>query len=94
MTGKDIIKSAISGDKDSFVELLMDNYEHLYRTAYEKLEDEYLVMNALNETAYRTFKHRRKLKLKRKNIKEWFTEILVDICGELLEEERYHVREL
>lgn len=80
MENKEKIKRAIDGNEEAFLELLMENYNQLYKCAYYYLGNKEDAMDAMQEMALRAFKSRKKLKKDSTNIKGWFTRILVNYC--------------
>lgn len=80
----DRIKKAVKGDEEAFLGLLMEYNQHLYKCAYYYLGNKEDVMDALQETAFKAFKYRKKLKKDSTNIRAWFTQILINYCRDVL----------
>ncbi len=75
----DSIKKAIDGDDEAFYILVSDHKEQLYRIAYSYLNSQEDALEAIQETTYRAYKNRYKLK-NPQYFKTWLIRILINYC--------------
>ncbi|MFJ8261170.1 sigma-70 family RNA polymerase sigma factor [Rummeliibacillus sp. NPDC094406] len=75
----ELAKSAIEGDEEAILELLKENEEIHYRTAFAYLRNEHDAIEAIQELTYRTFKKIHTVK-NPAYINTWLVRILINIC--------------
>ncbi|WP_297439474.1 sigma-70 family RNA polymerase sigma factor [uncultured Clostridium sp.] len=84
-----LIKKAVKGDKESYVSLIKENKENLYKIAYSYVKDEQRALDILSEATYKGMMNISKLK-KEEFFKTWITRILINTAiRELKKEEKY-----
>jgi len=65
--------------KNSFIGEIEQNKEVLYRIAYSYFGNEHDALEAVQETAYRGYKNKKKFK-KMENKKAWLIKVLINYC--------------
>lgn len=85
----DLVKEAIKGNKESYIELIKNNQEYLYKIAYSYVKNEERALDIISETTYRGISNIKKLK-KAEFFKTWITRILINVAvNEIKKEEKY-----
>lgn len=77
----DIIKKAVNGDDEQLYLLISDNKKQLYRIAYSYLRNQEDALEAIQETTFRVYKNRHKLK-NPQYFKTWVIRILINYCAD------------
>ena len=93
-----LVKKAIKGNEEAFLDLMHVHQEALYRTAISFLKNEEDALEAVQEVTYRAFKHIRKLK-EPAYFKTWIIRIMMNYCQdeirkskrELVEDDLLHL---
>lgn len=80
------IKKAINGDKNAFTNIIKDNKEYLYKTAYMYVKDEAKALEILQETIMRGYKGINKLN-EPSFFKTWITRILINVAVDTIKRE-------
>ena len=78
-----LVKKAIAGDADAFVQLMEENKMSMYRVAKGILHNEEDVADAMQETILDSFEHVGQLK-NGAYFKTWLTRILINNCNQIL----------
>lgn len=73
-----MVRKAIKGDEDSFMVLVNQCKEQIYRTAYAYVKDENLALDIVQETVYKAFISISKLK-EPKYFNTWIIKIAMNI---------------
>ena len=85
----DLVKEAINGNKESYIELIKMNRDYLYKIAYSYVKNEEIALDIISETTYRGIANIKKLN-KPEFFKTWITRILINIAvNEIKKEEKY-----
>lgn len=71
------VRKAIKGDDDSFMELMNECKESLYRTAFAYVKDEHSALDIVQETVYKAYVSINKLR-EPKYFNTWITRILIN----------------
>ena len=74
-----LVKKALRGDDDLFVQLIMEKKEKLIRIAYKYCLHDAMVEDVLSETIYQCYKHRKQCR----NVEyfdTWLIRILINNC--------------
>lgn len=79
---KELVEKAINGDERAFTELILNYQQDLYKIALTKLNTEYDIEEAIQETMISAFKNIKKLKDIEK-FKKWIIKILINKCNEI-----------
>lgn len=79
MTKIEIVEKAIAGDEEAILEILKENEDTLYRTAFAYLRNEHDAIEAIQEMTYRTLKKIHTVK-KPEYVNTWLVRILINIC--------------
>lgn len=79
---KELVEKAISGDERAFAELILNYQQDLYKIALTKLNTEYDIEEAIQETMISAFKNLKNLKDVDK-FKKWIIKILINKCNEI-----------
>lgn len=79
MTRIEIVEKAIAGNEEAILEILKENEDTLYRTAFAYLRNEHDAIEAIQELTYRTLKKIHTVK-KPEFINTWLVRILINIC--------------
>lgn len=80
-----LVKQAIHGDAEAFIELMEANKHMLYKVARGYLKSEEDIADVLQETMLAAFEHIRDLQ-KPAYFKTWLTRILINKCMDILRE--------
>ena len=73
-----IILKAIRGDDESFLKIMKENKEYLYKTAFIYMKNETDSLEVIDEAVYKAYKQIRKLK-NPEYFKTWITRIVINI---------------
>ena len=76
----DEIKRAKKGDKNAFENLIMKDFDYLYKVAFTILGNEIYVEDALPSTVLKSFEKIHTLR-KEEFFKTWVTRILINECN-------------
>lgn len=79
MTRIEIVEKAIAGNEEAILEILKENEDTLYQTAFAYLRNEHDAIEAIQELTYRTLKKIHTVK-KPEFINTWLVRILINIC--------------
>ena len=79
---KELVEKAVSGDERSFTELILNYQQDLYKIALTRLNTEYDIEEAIQETMISAFKNIKNLKDVDK-FKKWIIKILINKCNEI-----------
>lgn len=79
---KELVKKAMSGDERAFTELILNYQQDLYKIALTRLNTEYDIEEAIQETMISAFKNIKNLKDIEK-FKKWIIKILINKCNEI-----------
>lgn len=88
MGGIEIVKQAIAGDDDSFVIVMQQHKETLYRTALAFLKNEQDALEAMQEVTYRAYKKINTVK-EPTYMKTWLTKIMMNYCQDQLKKNKH-----
>lgn len=87
-----IVKKAIKGDEEAFLELLHSNEEALYRIALSYLKNEGDALEAIQEVTYRAYKGIKTVK-EPAYFKTWLIRILMNYCHDAIKKSKREVLE-
>lgn len=79
---KELVEKAMSGDERVFTELILNYQQDLYKIALTRLNTEYDIEEAIQETMISAFKNIKNLKDIEK-FKKWIIKILINKCNEI-----------
>ncbi len=79
----EVVKKAIAGDDESFLLVMQQYKESLYRTALAFLKNEQDALEAMQEITYRAYKKIHTLK-EPAYMKTWLTRIMMNYCQDQL----------
>lgn len=79
---KELVEKAMSGDERAFTELILNYQQDLYKIALTRLNTEYDIEEAIQETMISAFKNIKNLKDIEK-FKKWIIKILINKCNEI-----------
>jgi RNA polymerase sigma-70 factor (TIGR02954 family) len=82
-----LVKKAIKGDDDAFLQLVQTYKVDLYKTALSFLRNEEDGLEAIQEVTYRAYKGIRKLK-EASYFKTWLIRIMINYCNDQLKKQR------
>ncbi|WP_019415887.1 sigma factor, partial [Paenisporosarcina sp. TG20] len=83
----EIIKQAIAGDDGSFLIVMHNQKEALYRTALAFLKNEHDALEAIQEITYRAYKKIHTVK-EPTYMKTWLTRIMMNYCQDQLKKQK------
>ena len=83
----EIVKQAIAGDDDSFIIVMQNHKETLYRTALAFLKNEHDALEAMQEVTYRAYKKIHTLK-EPAYLKTWLIRIMMNYCQDQLKKNK------
>lgn len=89
---ENLIIEAKKGNEDAFTQLFLILKEELYRIAKVKLNNDYDINDAIQETMINAYKNIKKLKDNEK-FKQWIFKILINECNKIYRE-KYKRQEL
>lgn len=75
----ELVKKAVAGNHNAFIEAMKLYNTYLYRTAYLYVKDEHMAQEILQECAYKAFLSIKKLREPR-YFKTWITKILINVA--------------
>ena len=78
MSDDKTIKKAIKGDDTAFMELINENKEQIYRTAYAYVKDEAMALDIVQETVCKAYLNIHNLK-KSMYFKTWLMKIAINV---------------
>ena len=78
----DVVKRAIKGNEQAFLQVLETYEDVLYRTAFAYLRNEHDAIEAIQEMTYRSFKKIHTLKEPR-YVGTWLVRILLNVCHDM-----------
>lgn len=78
----DLIQLSKNGDKEAFTELIITIEHDLYRIAQTRLNDNYDINDAIQNTMIKAYKYINKLKDNTK-FKSWIIKILINECNQI-----------
>lgn len=78
----DLVESAKKGDKEAFTSLIQTIQYDLYRIAQARLNDDYDINDAIQNTMINAYKHVKKLK-DNTMFKSWVIKILINECNQI-----------
>lgn len=79
----DLVEKAVNGDKQSFIELIEDRKDMLYRTAFLYMKNQQDALEIVDTTVYKGYLSIKKLK-NPKFFNTWLTKILINASLDLL----------
>jgi RNA polymerase sigma-70 factor (TIGR02954 family) len=82
-----LVKKAIKGNDDAFLELIQTYKVDLYKTALSFLRNEEEALEAIQEVTYRAYKGIRKLK-EVSYFKTWLIRIMINYCNDQLKKQK------
>lgn len=82
-----LVKQAIRGDTEAFIQLMESNKHMLYKIAKCYLKREEDIADAMQETMLAAFEHIHEVK-KPSYFKTWLTRILINKCVDVLREDQ------
>jgi RNA polymerase sigma factor (sigma-70 family) len=82
-----IVEQAIAGDDESFLFLMKDHKEVLYRTALAFMKNEHDAREAMQEVTYRAYKKIHTIK-EPAYVKTWLTRIMMNYCQDQLKKNK------
>ncbi|MDF2066507.1 sigma-70 family RNA polymerase sigma factor [Bacillus sp. Cr_A10] len=83
MRGKSLVKRAIKGDEEAFLELMHSYQEALYRTAISYVKNEEDALEAVQEVTYRAYRSIKTVK-EPAYFKTWLIRIMMNYCLDVL----------
>jgi RNA polymerase sigma-70 factor (TIGR02954 family) len=82
-----LVKKAIKGNDDAFLQLIQIYKVDLYKTALSFLRNEEEALEAIQEVTYRAYKGIRKLK-EASYFKTWLIRIMINYCNDQLKKQK------
>ncbi|MGG0718285.1 sigma-70 family RNA polymerase sigma factor [Robertmurraya massiliosenegalensis] len=89
-TNEQLVKKAISGNDEAFLELIKIHKIDLYKTALSYLRNEGEALEAVQEVTYRAYKSMRKIK-EPAYFKTWLIRIMINYCHDQLRKKKREV---
>lgn len=86
----EIFKRAIAGDDESFLIVMQQHKEALYRTALAFLKNEHDALEAIQEVTYRAYKKIHSVK-EPTYMKTWLTRIMMNYCQDQLKKKKRYL---
>lgn len=83
---EELIASAINGNCDAYAQLIKNNKEYLYKTAYVYVKDSDKALDILQECTYKAFKSIKTLR-NPNYFKTWITRILINIAISMIKKD-------
>ncbi|MFB5087703.1 sigma-70 family RNA polymerase sigma factor [Psychrobacillus sp. PGGUH221] len=83
MSGKSLVKRAIKGDEEAFLELMHSYQEALYRTAISYVKNEEDALEAVQEVTYRAYRSIKTVK-EPAYFKTWLIRIMMNYCQDVM----------
>lgn len=90
MTDADVVRRAIAGNEQAFVELMRKYEEPLFRVAYSYMHNEHDAIEVMQELSYRSFRNIKKVK-EPQYIGTWLTKITINICKDMLKKQKREI---
>ncbi|OOE10091.1 sigma-70 family RNA polymerase sigma factor [Fictibacillus arsenicus] len=87
METEQLVKKAIKGNDDAFLQLIQIYKVDLYKTALSFLRNEEEALEAIQEVTYRAYKGIRKLK-EASYFKTWLIRIMINYCNDHLKKQK------
>lgn len=87
METEQLVKKAIKGNDDAFLQLIQIYKVDLYKTALSFLRNEEEALEAIQEVTYRAYKGIRKLK-EATYFKTWLIRIMINYCNDQLKKQK------
>ncbi|RZT16466.1 MULTISPECIES: sigma-70 family RNA polymerase sigma factor [Fictibacillus] len=87
METEQLVKKAIKGNDDAFLQLIQIYKVDLYKTALSFLRNEEEALEAIQEVTYRAYKGIRKLK-EASYFKTWLIRIMINYCNDQLKKQK------
>ncbi|MCM3733149.1 sigma-70 family RNA polymerase sigma factor [Fictibacillus nanhaiensis] len=87
MDTEQLVKQAIKGNDDAFLQLIHIFKVDLYKTAISFLRNEEEALEAIQEVTYRAYKGIRKLK-EASYFKTWLIRIMINYCNDQLKKQK------
>ncbi|RTR25834.1 sigma-70 family RNA polymerase sigma factor [Robertmurraya yapensis] len=85
-----LVRRAIRGDEDAFLQLIKMYKVDLYKTSFSYFRNEEEALEALQEVTYRAFKSIRKVK-EPAYFKTWLIRIMINYCNDQLRKKKREV---
>lgn len=92
MNDEMLVKKAIKGDEETFLELLHSYEDVLYRTAFSYLKNEGDALEAIQEVTYRAYKNIKTVK-EPAYFKTWLIRIMMNYCLDVIKKTKREVLE-
>lgn len=87
-----LVKQAIHGDDDAFLQVMNRYKADLYRTALAFLKREHDALEAVQEVTYRAYKRLNSIK-EPAYVKTWLIRIMINYCNDQLKIHRHFLRD-
>ncbi|WP_137791462.1 sigma-70 family RNA polymerase sigma factor [Bacillus sp. E(2018)] len=87
METEELVKKAIKGNDEAFLQLIQTYKVDLYKTALSFLRNEEEALEAIQEVTYRAYKNIKKLKSKF-YFKTWLIRIMINYCNDQLKHKK------
>ncbi|MER2236607.1 MAG: sigma factor, partial [Psychrobacillus sp.] len=81
-----LVRKAITGDDDAFLQLMQIHRDVLYKTAFIYLKNEHDVLEALQEVTFRAYTKRHQVK-EPSFFQTWLVRILLNYCMDTLKKQ-------
>ena len=81
-----LVRKAIAGDDDAFLQLMQIHRDVLYKTAFIYLKNEHDVLEALQEVTFRAYTKRHQVK-EPSFFQTWLVRILLNYCMDTLKKQ-------
>lgn len=85
---QDLVELSKAGDENAFTKLIVSIENDLYRVAKTRLDDDYDIRDAIQETMILTYSHLKNLKDNSK-FKSWIMKILINECNKIYKKKKY-----
>lgn len=85
-----LVKQALRGNKDAFVELIQQNTQDMYKVARSILTNEEDIADAIQETILTCYEKLKTLQ-QPKYFKTWLTRILINQCNDIVRREKREI---
>ncbi|WP_083584377.1 sigma-70 family RNA polymerase sigma factor [Bacillus weihaiensis] len=83
----DIVKRAINGENDAFLDIIHSYKVDLYKTAYAYLKNEDQALEAIQEVTFRAYQEIGKLR-EPAYVKTWIIRMMMNYCVDILKKNR------
>lgn len=84
-----LIKKAMKGDADAFTELIEQNMQSMYKTAWVYLKNDMDIADAIQDTILACFENIDTLR-NPKYFKTWLTRVLINKCNDIIRKRQYY----